>query len=223
MPVDDPIHRSEPGGDSSGPIAAVVLAAGRSSRMGRHKLLLPLGDQPVIAHVVAAACASGAEPVLIVLGHEAEEVRAALPPSRAHMVENPAYTEGMASSLRAGIAAVPAECAGALMVLGDQPLITAALLDRLIEAAHHDPDAIVAATYAGQRGSPVYFPRVDFAALEAVEGDEGGRTVLAQHPDRVRLVACADVGAPLDVDTPADYERIREAWDAWTRRLHDAE
>ncbi len=223
MPVYDPRQRSEPDGDGSGPIAAIVLAAGRSSRMGRHKLLLPLGDRPVIAHVVAAACASGADPVLIVLGHEAERVRAALAPSRIRTVENHAYMEGMASSLRAGIAAVPAECAGALVVLGDQPLITAALLDRLIDGARRDPGAIVAAAYAGQRGSPVYFPRMDFAALAVVEGDEGGRSVLAQHPDRVRLVACDDIGSALDVDRPEDYERIREAWDVWTRRLREAE
>jgi molybdenum cofactor cytidylyltransferase len=223
MPEDDLQHHSEPGGDGSGPIAAVVLAAGRSSRMGRHKLLLPLGDRPVIAHVVAAACASNADPVLTVLGHEAERVRAALPPTRTRMVENFAYAEGMASSLRAGVAAVPAECAGALVLLGDQPLITAALLDRLIEVAQRAPDAIVAAAYAGRRGSPVYFPRIDFAALEAVEGDEGGRSLLAQHPDRVRLVECADVGSALDVDTPEDFVRIREAWDAWTRRWRDAE
>jgi molybdenum cofactor cytidylyltransferase len=223
MPADDLKDHSAPGGDGSGPIAAIVLAAGRSSRMGQHKLLLPLGDRPVIAHVVAAACSSDADPVLIVLGHEAEQVRATLPSTRIREVENSSYIEGMASSLRAGIAAVPAECAGALVVLGDQPLITAALLDRLIASARRAPGAIVAATYAGRRGSPVYFPRRDFAALEAVDGDEGGRSVLAQHPDRVRLVECADVGTSLDVDTPEDYERIREAWDAWRRRLRDAE
>jgi molybdenum cofactor cytidylyltransferase len=189
--------------------------------MGTHKLLLPLGDRPVIAHVIAAACASGADTVLVVLGHQAEQVRAALPPNRLRVVENPEYTDGMASSLRAGIAAVPAECAGALVLLGDQPLITATLLDRLIAAARRAPDTIVSAVYGGRRGNPVFFPRMDFAALEAIEGDEGGRSVLARHPERVHWIECADVGSALDVDTPDDYERTREAWDEWTRRLRD--
>jgi molybdenum cofactor cytidylyltransferase len=221
--MDESRQRGVPAEGGGGPIAAVVLAAGRSSRMGTHKLLLPLGDRPVIAHVVAAACASGADPVLVVLGHGAERVRAALPPSRVQIVENPAYAGGMASSLRVGIAAVPAECAGALVLLGDQPLITAALLDRLIAAARQAPDTIVSAAYGGRRGSPVYFPRMDFVALEAVAGDEGGRSVLAQHPDRVRLVECADVGSALDVDDPVGYERIRVEWDMWRRRRRDAE
>jgi molybdenum cofactor cytidylyltransferase len=222
MAVDDPRQHSEPDGDASGPIAAIVLAAGRSSRMGEHKLLLSLGDRPLIAHVVAAACASSADPVLVALGHEAERVRAALPPDRYVAVANPDYAQGMASSLRAGIAAVPVECAGAIVLLGDQPLVTAGLLDRLIDAARHDSYSIVAATYASRRGSPVYFPRMYFSELEAIAGDEGGRSVLARHPDRMRLVECADIASALDVDRPEDYERIRAAWDAWRRKSGEA-
>src|SRR5690242_18960980 len=99
------------------PVAAVVQAAGRSSRQGRHKLLLPLGGKPLVAHAVASACASSAEAVLVVVGHEADHVRAALPPDRYSIVENPVYAQGMATSLRTGIAAIPAACAGALIML----------------------------------------------------------------------------------------------------------
>ncbi len=185
--------------------------------MGRHKLLLPLGDRPLVAHVVAAACASGADPVLVVVGHEAERVRDALPPGRQRVVVNEDFATGMASSLRAGVAAVPRECAGALILLGDQPLVTAPLLDRLIAAARARPGVMVAASYGGRRGSPVCFPRAYFEELTAVAGDEGGRSVLAHHVDRVELVACDQLAPDLDVDDPADYARIQELWAAWRR------
>jgi molybdenum cofactor cytidylyltransferase len=219
MAMDDPEHEGDRPASDAVPIAAVVLAAGRSSRMGRHKLLLPLGDRPLVAHAVAAACASGADPVLVVLGHEAGRVRAALPPGRFRVVENPDHAQGMASSLRAGMGAVPPGCAGTIVLLGDQPLVGAPLIDRLIEDARAHPDTIVAATYGGYRGNPVYFPRQYFAELAAVEGDEGGRSVLAAHPERIRLVECADVASMLDVDLPDDYERARDAWDDWRRRV----
>lgn len=198
------------------PVAAVVLAAGRSSRMGRHKLLLPLGGRPLVAHAVAAACASAADNVLVVVGYEAERVRAALPPDRYTIVENPDYAQGMATSLHAGIAAVPAACAGALITLGDQPLVGAELLDRLIGAARRSPD-IVAACYDGRRGNPVYFPRRFFAELEAVEGDAGGRTVLARHSESVLEVECGDLAPDLDADTPEEYERLHREWETRER------
>lgn len=200
------------------PVAAIVLAAGRSSRMGRHKLILPLGGRPLVAHVVAAACSSRAEPILVVVGHEAERVREAVlgacPPERARFVVSPDYASGMASSLRAGLIAVPPACAGALVLLGDQPLVGPAVLDRLVAAAQEHPQQIVAASYGGQRGNPVYFPREDFAELEAITGDEGGRAVVARHRDRVMLVECGDLAAALDVDDLADYARIQEIWAA---------
>lgn len=198
---------------SSSSIAAIVLAAGRSSRMGTHKLLLPLGGRPLIAHATASACASRAESVVIVVGHEAARVRAALPPDRYTVVKNPDYAEGMATSLRAGLAAVPASCCGALIVLGDQPLQSAELLNRLIDAATTAPDHIVVATYDGRRGNPVCFPRRYFPELKAVTGDEGGRTVLRRHAAEVVAVECGDLAPNLDADTRADFARLQRAWD----------
>lgn len=186
--------------------------------MGAHKLLLPLGDRPLVAHVAAAASASAADPVLVVLGYDADRIGAALPPGRCSIIANARYAEGMSRSLAAGLAAVPPACGGVLIVLGDQPLISAALLDRLIGAARQHPGVIVAAAYGGQRGNPVYFPREDFGEVAAIEGDEGGRAVIARHLDRLRLVECGDVGSPLDADHPEDYERIRALWEAWEAR-----
>lgn len=193
-------------------IAAIVLAAGRSSRMGTHKMLLPLGGRPLVAHTVAAACASHAEHVIVVVGHEAARVRAALAPGRYVVVENPNHAQGMATSLRAGLAAVPSDCSGVLVVLGDQPLQSTKLLNRLIDAANATPDHILAASYDGKRGNPVYFARRFFHDLEAVTGDEGGRSVLRRHATDVIEVECGDLAPNLDADTPEDFARIQREW-----------
>ncbi|HEX6123656.1 MAG TPA: nucleotidyltransferase family protein, partial [Ktedonobacterales bacterium] len=130
--------------------------------------------------------------------------------------------EGMASSLRAGIrwlvaheAASPVS--GALIVLGDQPLVRAAHHRRLLQAARAAPALIHAASYGGQQGTPVYFPRAYFAELLALRGDEGGRSVLRRHAERVRLVALEPPETALDVDTPEDYARVSTLWPAHSR------
>src|SRR5262249_14959880 len=180
-------------------IAAIILAAGQSSRMGAQKLLLPLGGRPLVAYAVAVACGSAADPVLVVLGREAEQVAEVLPLGRHMTVTNPDYASGMASSLRVGLAALPEAAAGALILLRDQPLVTPSIVAALLDEARRLPTAIVAATYAGRRGHPVYFPRRLFPELHAVLGDEGGRYVLAAHPDLVRTVDFGDLSANRDV------------------------
>ena len=195
------------------PLAAIVLAAGQSSRMGAHKLLLPLGNRPLVAYTVAAACASGAELVIVVLGHDAERVEAAMPSGRQHVVVNPSFRDGMATSLRAGLSALPAETAGALILLADQPLVTLDLVERLLSAARESPGSIIAASYNGRRGNPVYFPRRYFDDLKLVTGDQGGRSVIQRHPDNVLLVEIADADAALDADSPDDFQRILAAWE----------
>src|SRR5271165_2277931 len=147
-------------------IGAIVLAAGRSSRMGgRHKLLLPLGGPPLVSYAVEAACASSADPVIVVLGYQAEQVRAALPKSgRFTVTVNPDFGSGMAGSLRLGVRSLLAlqgqgsKQAGVAVLLADQPLVSAALVDLLLDNARATPTAIIAAAYAGQRSTPVYFP-----------------------------------------------------------------
>jgi molybdenum cofactor cytidylyltransferase len=189
-------------------VAAIILAAGRSSRMGSHKLLLPLNGRPIVSWVVAAALASRADPVIVVLGHEVKRVRAALPDGRLIAVLNPLYAEGMSTSLRAGLTALPAHTSGALILLGDQPLVTPAIINAMIEESVSAPDAIIVASYQGRRGNPVLFPRQYFAELEAITGDEGGRSVLARYSKHTRLVEIDDALVGLDVDTPAEYQAL---------------
>lgn len=199
----------------------IVLAAGSSSRMGAgaHKLLLPLGGKPLVAYAVAAACESMADPVVVVLGRAADELRSALPPGRYHAVVNPEYATGMASSLRVGLRALRAisnhdtrepgaSTAGALIALADQPLAGPDLFDALLRAAAETPAAIVAPRFGDRRGNPVVFPVSLFAELEKVAGDEGGRGVIARHPALLRAIDWPDPRAALDVDRPGDYERV---------------
>jgi molybdenum cofactor cytidylyltransferase len=188
--------------------AAIILAAGRSARMGSHKLLLPFKGRPLVRWVVEAALASGAAPVIVVVGHGGERVRAALPDGRLIAILNPSYAEGMSTSLKIGLAATPKEVEGALIVLGDQPLITTNIINTLIAESSAAPDAIIAASYQGRQGNPVLFPRQYFAELEAVTGDAGGRSLLARYPERIRLVEIDDAQAGLDIDTPAEYQAL---------------
>jgi len=188
--------------------------------LGTPKQLLPLGGRPLLTYAVGAACASLATPVVVVLGAQAERAQAALDAwaatddaanGRYHCVVNPDFAQGMASSLRVGLAALreraPATL-GALIALADQPLVTRDIFDALLTAAQAAPDAIVAASYDGQRGHPIIFPRALFDELAQVTGDEGGRSVIARHADRLRLVPIADARAALDVDRPEDYATI---------------
>jgi molybdenum cofactor cytidylyltransferase len=201
--------------------AAIILAAGTSSRIGedRHKLLLPLGDRPVIAHVLDAVLASQARPVLLVLGHRSAQLRAVLAPYLAHPevhpVDNPHYQQGMSTSIHAGItelAHLVPDCDSALIMLGDQPLLSAAILDTLIEARHTTHSRIIAPLYQGQRGNPVLFERNLFPELREVQGDEGGRAVLTRHRTEVTSIELGSTHANYDVDTWDAYEAVVKEW-----------
>ncbi len=204
--------------------AAIILAAGSSSRMGqgRHKLLLPLGTRPVLAHVLEAALASRARPILVVLGYQAEQVRASLGAYTTHpdltWLDNPDYAQGMSSSLQVGLRAIidPAvpqlSSDGALILLGDQPLLTARIIDALLATRISSGRRIVAPLYAGKRGNPVLFDASLFPELLTVTGDEGGRKVIERHRQEVATVELESELASYDVDTWESYQRVVEEW-----------
>ncbi|MFS8038436.1 NTP transferase domain-containing protein [Xanthobacter sp. AM11] len=200
-----PHPRAEPESGEAGAFAAVILAAGRSARMGGgvNKLLAEVGGVPVIRRVAQAALASRAQPVIVVTGHESERIAAALAGLDVVLVHNGAHATGMASSLRAGIGAVPETAAGALVVLGDMPLLSPALLDRLMAAYAPQDGRFIAVPVAGAaRGHPVLWSRRYFADLCALEGDVGARHLLAANAEVVAEVPVTGEGAFLDVDTP---------------------
>jgi molybdenum cofactor cytidylyltransferase len=185
-------------------IVALVLAAGQSRRMGGpNKLLARFDGTALIRRVVEAALGSRAKSVTVVTGHHADQVAAALAGLDVRLVHNPDYAEGLATSLKTGLAALPEGAAGALVMLADMPGVTSAVLDRLIDAFHERKGpAIILPTVDGKRGNPVLWSRDFFPELMTVTGDTGARHILARHEDAVTRV---EVGraAGLDVDTPA--------------------
>ncbi len=194
-----------------GPVVGVILAAGSSSRLGRPKQLLPLGGRPVLAHTLDNAARASLDGLVVVLGHEAEAVRAAIDFERAgaRVVLNDRYREGQSTSLRAGLAALPPNALAALFILGDQPLIGPAILDAILDAYRRTGRPIVMPAYDGRRGNPVLFARARWPELARVVGDQGARGVLQAHRDEVLEVPIAGAHHTADLDTPEDYERLR--------------
>ncbi len=189
-------------------VAALVLAAGHSTRMGgANKLLARVDGAPVVARAVDAALASRAEPVVVVTGHEAERVARALGARRVRLVHNADHAKGLSASLRAGLDALSDSVDGALVCLGDMPWVTAAHLDALVAVfARRAPEGppICVPVFDGERGNPVLWPARHFDALRAVEGDTGGRDLLHLHASEVRQVPVPDDGVRRDVDVPTD-------------------
>jgi molybdenum cofactor cytidylyltransferase len=184
-------------------IAAIVLAAGLSSRMGSNKLLEPVDGKPLVRHAVEAALGSAASPVLVVTGNNSGAVREAVAPLTPQFVDNPDFSKGLSTSLKHGLRFLPDDCDGALILLADMPGVTAAVLDKLIAAFDPAEDrAICVATRHGRRGNPVLWSRRFFPEMLAIEGDVGARHLIAQNADLVCEVEADDDGPLTDIDTP---------------------
>ncbi len=191
-------------------IAALVLAAGRSSRMGSNKLLAEVAGKPMVAHVVDAALASQARPVVLVTGNEAERVAAALGDRPVQRVHNADFAAGISGSLKAGLRALGDEVDGALVCLADMPLLGAATLDRLIAAFNPvEGRAICVPTWNGKRGNPVLWSRRFFPEMAELAGDVGARHLIGEHAELVCEVAMADDAVLLDIDTPDALASLR--------------
>jgi molybdenum cofactor cytidylyltransferase len=185
-------------------LAAIVLAAGRSTRMGgSNKLIAEISGRPLVRIAAEQALASQARPVIVVTGHQRERVAAALSGLDVALVHNPDYASGLSTSLKAGIAAVPADADGAIIALGDMPQVDAALIDRLLSAFDPEKGALVVVpTIDGKRGNPMVWSRRFFPELAAIEGDIGGRHLIASYPEAVTEVPVTGKAALVDVDTP---------------------
>lgn len=192
-------------------IFGVLLAAGASSRMGRPKQLLEWRGRPMVRHAAEQALASRLSGLVVVTGAEASAARAALVglDGPVQTVENPDYAAGQAGSLRAGLAALPGSTAAALVLLVDQPLVTAALIDRLLDAYEANRSCLaVVPTYQGRRGNPVLLAAPLFAELATLAGDVGARAVLDRHAPRICWLTVDDPAVVTDVDTPEAYNAI---------------
>jgi molybdenum cofactor cytidylyltransferase len=191
-------------------VAGVILAAGRSTRMApRNKLLEEIGGRPVIARVAEIALASAARPVLVVTGFEAQRIAEALRGLELICVHNPDFAAGLSTSLRAGLAALPADCDGALVLLGDMPFVEAADLAALIAAfAANGPSSICAPVRHGRIGNPVLWGRAYFPEMMRLSGDAGAKLLLEVHRKCVTEVEAGSDGIFADVDKAADFARL---------------
>ncbi len=186
-------------------VGAIILAAGRSSRMApQNKLLIrDRAGVPMVARVADAVLASPARPVVVVTGHAAEEVRAALAGRNVTFAHNPDHAQGLSASLRAGLDALGEAVDAAIVCLGDMPLVSPGLIERLIAAYDAEEGrAIVVPTVGGRHGNPVLWDRRFFPAMRAVAGDVGARHLLGEHAEAVHEVAMEDDAALRDFDTP---------------------
>ncbi len=214
-----PKPRDDSDGEDASPqqaprVAVIVLAAGRSTRMGGpNKMLADANGQPLVVHAVKAALASQAVEVVVVLGHMADQVKAAIvqavPTSRLRFVINPDFAEGLSTSVRTGIAALGKDIDAAIVQLGDMPGVNSALLDRLMAAfSPVEGRSICVPTVAGKRGNPVLWDRRFFSEIAKVEGDTGAKHLIGEYADLVCEVEMTGEAAITDIDTP-------EALAAW--------
>ena len=190
-------------------VAGVVLAAGGGSRYGSPKALVRLRGRLLVERAADLLAAAGCDPVVVVLGAAADQVLAAarLPRTGVRAVVNPDWPTGMGSSLRVGLAAVPAEAEAVVVTLVDTPGLGPESVRRLVAAG--GPDGAAQATYGGRRGHPVLLGRTVITEVAAAAtGDRGAGPWLAAHPERVRLVPCDGTGDPRDVDVPDDLAAV---------------
>jgi molybdenum cofactor cytidylyltransferase len=186
----------------TGSLHAIVLAAGGSSRFGSAKQLVRIGDRPLLSLIAGRAAEVVGQALLIVLGARAAELTPLLKHSPGSIVVNRDWRDGLASSIRAGIARLPPSCDGVMLVLADQACVTAEDLRRLAGAWRRQPLGVAAAQYRGTVGAPVIFPRHLFSELSDLRGDSGARVLLKRHADG--LVKVPMTSAAFDLDTPDD-------------------
>ena len=194
-------------------IGALVLAAGQSRRMGAlNKLLVEVDGTPMVRRVAEAALASRASGAIVVTGHEAERVGAALAGLDVAIAHNPDYTEGMSSSLESGLEALDPALDGAVICLGDMPRTNAALIDRLIAGFNPlEGRTIGVPTYRGKRGNPVLWAARYFGEIRRLAGDVGARHLIGDHADAVYEVESPDHSVTIDVDTPEALDELNHA------------
>ena len=193
--------------------AAIILAAGQSRRMGEvNKLTAELNGQAVIRHVADGIEESDINSVCVVTGHAPEEVQNVLSEFDFAFVHNSQFQEGLSTSLAAGVASLDEDVSHALILLGDMPFITDAMINQLLEAGKNNPGSIIVSTIAGKRGNPVLWPRVFFEELCSISGDVGARHLIGQHRDMVVEVELGEA-AGLDLDTPAALQAAKKRFD----------
>jgi molybdenum cofactor cytidylyltransferase len=194
-------------------IPAIVLAAGEARRFGGGKLLVSLAGRPLIHHTVSRVLEAGVSPVFVVVSTDAlDEFTGALAGLPVTIIPNPAARAGIATSIRAGVSALPANAEAVWIVLGDQPMIEPRTIAWLLDSWVRDRAPIVVPQFRGEPGHPVLFARTIFPELLALDGDRGARNIIEREPERVTVLRI-DSPAPRDIDTRQDFAMLRAELD----------
>jgi len=189
-------------------IVAIVLSAGESSRMGSPKALLPIGEKSFLGRIVSALQATKAGKIVVVLGHNAEEIRKKISGLPVTVVVNQNYARGQLSSLVAAIRSLERESVdGVLVHLVDHPFLDASLVDRMIDGFYESKKLIVVPRYRGRRGHPVIFSGALFPELVRTPLDQGAKAVVRAHRDDILEIDTEEEGVAIDIDTPEEYRR----------------
>ena len=194
--------------DSQKMVSGILLAAGKSRRMGQPKLLLPCGKTTILERVVDNYLKSKISELIVVIGANKDSVREVLISKPVIIVENLYYQDGMSTSIKKGVEAASNQAEGYLIGLGDQPLITPDIIDTLISVFSDEHPGIAICSYKTKRGNPVIFARKFQQVLCALKGDRGGRMIIRQHLAEVKDVAVGSKSIFIDIDTPEDYQKL---------------
>jgi molybdenum cofactor cytidylyltransferase len=189
-------------------VAAIVLAAGMSRRMGAPKQLLRVGDKTILERTLENVRASNASEIVLVLGHAADEIQKRIATQDLKIVLNHGYEQGMGTSLRSGLMEVTADVKAAIIVLADQPWISAGTLNRLIACHQERKPQIIIPTYRGFRGNPVLLDRSVFAEVQSLNGDVGCRAIFGDHAEGIVKLPIDDPGILQDIDSRDDFEKL---------------
>ena len=194
--------------ERSGAVAGVVLAAGSSTRMGRNKLFFELDGETLLRRVVRRAIGAGLDPVIVVVGHEAERARTELSGLSCTPVDNPDHAKGINRSLRTGISQVPEHARAAVVMLADMPFVTSEMVAGLVARYRENTAPLVISAYGDVNAPPMLYDRALFPELQRMEGEGCGRQVVRRHRDEA-VVLSWPTAALRDIDVPEDYERIK--------------
>ena len=189
-------------------ISAIVLAAGESTRMGSPKLLLPIEGKSLLQHVIDNALQSKVSEVIVVLGADATKLRREIKQSQVQIIENTSFKEGLSSSLKVGLQAISPQAQAVLILLADQPLVSHAVIDALIDKYEESGSIIVAPVYNGKRGNPVLFDSSLIPELLRVTGDKGGREIIEKHLAQLATVDFESTIIGSDIDSWDDYREV---------------
>jgi molybdenum cofactor cytidylyltransferase len=194
--------------ERSGPIAGILLAAGTSSRMGSNKLLFELNGESVLRGAVRRALAGGLSPLLVVLGHESDKAWSKIEDLPCQWALNPLYEQGINTSLKSGVLAVPPEAVAAMVMLADMPFVTSEMIAEMIERYRTTEAPLVISDYEGVNAPPMLYDRSLFNELKLMTGEGCGRQVVKRHRHEAEVLAWP-ASALADMDVPEDYDKIR--------------